>query len=288
VHPVLFHFGAVLIPSYGAIAALGVVLALLLAQHTARIARLNPSHIWNLCVVALFAAMVGSRLFLLLLNWRVLLRHPSWIFMLAMIHHPLVGMAGAVAGAVCAWIYARWQGLGILAVADAVAAPLAMGMAFEQIGELMSGSGYGLEASPGLPWAVTYTDPLTARWSGTPLGVPLHPVQVYAALGLVTVAALILVLMPRLKQRGDAAGLWMLGTGVTVFVTELWRDRVGRGSIFGGVFDGPQVGAIVLVLLAALLLRERKRAGQSTETGSQYAGKAEMAVSSDPGRKTEP
>jgi len=31
VHPVLFHIGAILIPSYGALSALGVLMALLLA-----------------------------------------------------------------------------------------------------------------------------------------------------------------------------------------------------------------------------------------------------------------
>lgn len=286
-HPVLFHVGALLIPSYGAVAALGVVLALLLAQHTARVLRLDPSHLWNLCVIALFAAMVGSRLFLLLVNWRVLLHHPSWIFMLAMIHHPLVGVAGAGAGAACAWIYARWQKLRLMAVADAVAAPLALGLAFEQTGELLSGSGYGIDAGARLPWAVTYTDPLAARWSGTPLGIPLHPVQAYAALGFLVLTILILVLLPRLTQRGDAAGLWMMGAGVTVFISELWRDRIGRGSVFGGVLDGPQIGAIALVLAGGLLLRERKRPSQSTETSTESASNPEVAVAGEAGRDSE-
>lgn len=274
-----------LIPSYGAIAALGVVLALLLAQHTARTACLNPSHIWNLCVIALFAAMVGSRLFLLLVNWRVLLHHPSWIFMLAMIHHPLVGAAGAVCGAACAWIYARWQKLRLMAVADAVAAPLALGLAFEQFGELMSGSDYGLETGAGLPWAVTYHDPLAARWSGTPLGVPLHPVQAYAALGFLLLAILIVMVMPRLKQRGDAAGLWLMGAGITIFVTELWRDRIGRGSVFGGALDGPQIGAIVLVLAGGFLLR--KRQGQNGEDSAESAMNPRITVASKLGRDAE-
>ena len=64
-HPVLFHIGAILIPSYGAMAALGVLLALFLAQRTARIAGVNATEVWNLCVVALFAALVGQRLLLL-------------------------------------------------------------------------------------------------------------------------------------------------------------------------------------------------------------------------------
>lgn len=249
-------------------AALGVVLALLLAQHTARVLRLNASHVWNLCVIALFAAMAGSRLFLLLVNWRVLLRHPSWIFMLAMIHHPLVGAAGAVTGLVFAWGYARWQKLSVMAVADAIAAPLALGLAFEQIGELLSGSGYGLEASSRLPWAVTYTNPLAARWSGTPLGVPLHPVQAYAAVGFLVLTVLLLAFLPRLKQRGDAAGLWLMGAGVIMYMTELWRDGDGRGSVLGGVLDGPQIAAIVLVLASGLLLRERRRADRRVEVSA--------------------
>lgn len=273
-----------MIPSYGAVTALGVVLALLLAQHTARIVRLNPSHIWNLCVIALFAAMVGSRIFLLMVNWKVLLRHPSWIFVLAMIHHPLVGAAGALAGVVFAWICARWQKLPALAVTDAVVAPLALGLAFEQIGELLSGSGYGVEAGVKLPWAVTYTDPLAARWSGTPLGVSLHPVQAYAALGFLTLAILLVTVMPWLKQQGDAAGLWMMGTGVTVYVTELWRDRDGRGSVMGGVLDGPQIAAIVLVVAAAFMLRERRLARNRAETGAGNAASAGMGKANDVAR----
>lgn len=272
-HPVLIHAGAIVIPSYGAVAALGIVLALLLAQHTARTLRLNPNHVWNLCVIALFAAMVGSRLFLLAINWRLLLRHPSWILMLAMIHHPLVGAAGAVAGVAFACIYARWQGLPLMLVADAVAAPLALGLTFEQLGELLSGSGYGLEAGAGLPWAITYTDPLAARWSGAPLGVPLYPAQAYAALAFLLLAILLLAFLPRLKQRGDVAGLWLMGTGASVYVTELWRDREGRGSVFGGVLDGPQIAAIVLVLASALLLRERKRVSPPAESNrDNHAG----------------
>jgi phosphatidylglycerol:prolipoprotein diacylglycerol transferase len=287
VHPVLFHIGAVVIPSYGAVAALGVVLALLLAQHTARIVRLNPTQVWNLCVIALFAAMAGSRLFLLLLNWRILLRHPSWIFILAMIHHPLVGAVGAASGLVCAWIYAHWQKLPVMVVADAIAAPLALGVAFEQMGELLSGSGYGLEMSSRLPWAVTYTSPLAARWSGTPLGVPLHPVQAYATVAFLSLAIVLLVLLPGLKQAGDAAGLWMMGTGVAVYVTELWRDSNGRGSIFGGLLDGPQIAAIALVLASTLLLRERRRARLSPEVRTENNAAAEASVAGEGAREAE-
>ncbi len=256
VYPVLFHIGAVLIPAYGAMAALGVLMALFLAQRTARIAGLNAGHVWNLCVLALFAALVAQRLLLVIMNWSDLRRHPSWTLALAMIHHPLLAAAGAVAGAGSAVIYARWQRLPIAATADALAAPLALGLAFEQLGALLAGSDYGTEAA--VPWAVTYTSPLAARWSGTPMGIPLHPVQAYAALAFLSLSILLLVILPAHRRQGDVAGLWLLGTGVAVYLTELCRDPGGRGALLGGVLDGPQIAAILMVLAGGAVLLERK------------------------------
>jgi phosphatidylglycerol:prolipoprotein diacylglycerol transferase len=255
-HPVLFHIGSILIPSYGASAAVGVLLALFLTQRTARIAGLNSGQVWNLCVVALFAALVGQRVLLVAINWSDLRRHPAWMLALAMIHHPLLAAAGALAGAGAAVLYARWQRLPLWATADALAAPLAVALAFEQLGALLGGSGYGTETA--VRWAVTYTSPLAARWSGTPLGIPLHPVQAYAALAFLSLSILLLVGLPVRRQAGDVAGLGLMGTGVAVFITELWRDGEGRGMLLGGALDGPQAAAIALVLAGGLVLMERK------------------------------
>jgi phosphatidylglycerol:prolipoprotein diacylglycerol transferase len=255
VHPVLFHIGAVVIPAYGALAALGVLAALALTQATARAARVDHGQVWNLCVAALFAALICQRLLLAIENWSELGRHPAWILELAMVHHPLLAAAGALAGVGASVLYARWRRLPIANTADALAAPVALGLAFEQLGALLAGSGYGTETSA--RWAVTYTNPLAARWSGTPLGIPLHPVQGYAALAFLSLSILLLVWLPERRRQGDVAGLWLLGTGVVVFFTEFWRDPEGRGLLLGGALDGPQVVAILMVLAGGLVLVER-------------------------------
>ena len=157
-HPVLFHIGAILIPSYGASAAVGVLLALFLAQRTARVAGLNPAHVWNLCVCALFAALIAQRLLLVVINLRDLRSHPSWLLALAMVHHPLLAAIGSLAGAAVAFACARWQKLPLLKTADALAAPLALGLAFEQLGALLAGSGYG--TATGVRWAA----PTSIHW----------------------------------------------------------------------------------------------------------------------------
>jgi len=258
VHPVLFHFGSILIPSYGAVTALGVLLALFLAERTARIAGVSAGKVWNLCILALFAALAASRLLLVALNWADLRLHPAWLLGLAMIHHPLLGAFGALVAAVVAVFYGRGQRLPFWSTADALAAPLALGMAFEQSGALLAGSGYGIEPRRiAARWAVTYTHPLAGLWSGAPLGVALHPVQAYAALGFLALAISLLLWMPHRRQKGDLAGLFLLGVGAAIYFTELWRDHTGRGALLGGALDGPQLAAILMVVAGGLALLER-------------------------------
>jgi len=213
--------------------------------------------VWNVCVIALFTALVGSRILLVAVNWRELKRHPIWMLGLATIHSPWLAGAGVLIGALAAFGYMRWQQQPVLATFDALATPLACGLALEQVGALLAGAGYGVEAS--VPWSVVYSHPLAQRWSGTPLGVPLHPVQAYAALAYATLAVLLLVWMPLRRRAGDVAGVALLGLGVSVYLTEFWRDPEGRGQMLNGALDGPQAAAIIFVLLGAWLLLDRKR-----------------------------
>jgi phosphatidylglycerol---prolipoprotein diacylglyceryl transferase len=269
VHPVLFHIGAIVIPSYGALAAVGVLLSLVLAQRTARVVGMAPNEVWNLCVIALFFALLGSRLLLVVVNWRDLRLHPMWMLGLATIHHPLLAAAGIVLGSAAAFAYARWQRMSLSTTADALAAPLALGLACEQFGALLAGAGYGTDAS--VPWAVIYTSPLAARWSGTALGVLLHPVQAYAAIAYLTLSIVLLVWLPARRQHGDVAGMGLMGTGIALYVTELWRDPQGRGTLLHGALDGPQTAAIVLVVAGALMLRERNSYRIEREHGTEAA-----------------
>ena len=244
-------------------AAAGVLVALFLAQRTARIAGLNTGQIWNLCVVSLFAALVAQRLMLVVINLGDLRHHPAWLLALAMVHHPLLAAVGAAAGLLSGAICARLQKLPFRKTADALAAPMALGLAFEQFGSLLAGSGYGTEAT--VRWAVTYTHPLAAVWSGTPLGIPLHPVQAYAGLAFLTLSIALIVWQPAIRQPGDLAGIWLIGTSVAVYITEIWRDTEGRGALLGGALDGPQVGAIAMVLAGALVMLERNARREESE-----------------------
>jgi phosphatidylglycerol:prolipoprotein diacylglycerol transferase len=240
------------------LAALGVLLALMLLLGTARMVGLNPNQLWNLCIVALFAALAGSRILLVILNWTVVRSHPAWLLGLAMVHHPLLAGIGAAFALAAALPYMLWQRLPIGPAADALTAPIALALACEQLGALLSGVGYGTETT--VRWAVVYTHPLAARWSGAPLFVPVHPVQAYTAFAFLAIAIALFLWMPHRRQMGEVAGIALLCAGTAIYFTEFWRDPEGRGAIFNGALDGPQVAAILLVFIGALALRQRENA----------------------------
>jgi phosphatidylglycerol---prolipoprotein diacylglyceryl transferase len=259
-HPVLFQIGPLVVPSYGACTALGVLLALALAQLTAPRAGLNPRHAWNMLVLAVFASLAVSRLALIAINLSDLRRHPRWLLAVAMVHHPLLAAVGIAGAVVAVLVYARWMKLSLAAVADCLAAPVSLAMAAEQVGALLAGSDYGSDsAGTSVLGAVTYSSELAGRWSGTPLGVPLYPVQAYAALGALLLAGIVFgwLLLPR--RRGDTAGIWLVGTGMLLFVTEIFRDWEGRGVVLGGIVNIPQLVGLGMVLLGAAVLLDWRR-----------------------------
>ena len=260
VHPILFQIGSLLVPSYGACAALGVVLALGLAQLTAQRTGLNPRHAWNMLVLAVFASLAISRLVLIAMNLSDLRRHPRWLLAIAMVHHPLLAAVGIGSGATAIFLYARWMKLQLALVADCLTAPVSLGIAAEQVGALLAGSDFGSDSSSNsVLGAVTYSNELAARWSGTPLGVPLYPVQAYAALGALLLAGIVFVWLFLPHRNGDVAGVWLAGAGVLLFVTEIFRDWEGRGVALGGLADIPQLVGLGLVLLGGVMLLDWRR-----------------------------
>jgi len=269
-HPVLFQIGSLLVPSYGACAALGVLLALGLAQLTAKRTGLDPRyaprHAWNMLVLAVFAALAASRLLLVAMNLSDMRTHPRWLLAIAMVHHPLLAAVGIVSGIVAVLLYVRWAKLPLRTVADCLAAPVSLAMAAEQLGALLAGSDYGSETSS--VWAVTYSSPLAARWSGTPLGTPLHPVQAYAAIGALLLAAVVYGWMFTRRRDGDVAGVALVGAGVLLFVTEIFRDWEGRGASLGGLVDIPQLVGLGLVLLGGLVLLDWQRNTATEKVGN--------------------
>ena len=67
-------------------------------------------------------------------------------------------------------------------------------------------------------------------FSGTPLGLALHPVQVYNALANLGVMALLLLVRPKRAFQGQIFALYFLAEGLGRVITETWRGDIDRGT----------------------------------------------------------
>ena len=127
---------------------------------------------------------------------------------------------------------------------------IALGHVTGRLGCLAAGCCYGTPTN--VPWAITFTNPLAAANVGTPLGIPLHPTQIYEA----GAELIILVLLLTTERRGRTfAGrtfwAYMFLYALSRFVVEIYRGDP-RGEMFG--FSTSQVISLVLGPLSLVML----------------------------------
>ena len=69
-HPRLFQFGSIAIPTSAVFTAIAIVAALFTARATARRLELDPEKIWDLGILGVLTALFAPRLILIFTNWK--------------------------------------------------------------------------------------------------------------------------------------------------------------------------------------------------------------------------
>jgi phosphatidylglycerol:prolipoprotein diacylglycerol transferase len=141
---------------------------------------------------------------------------------------------GAIHGGIIAatavffWKLRKGQGLPLRVTGDALVPGVALGQAIGRLGCFSAGCCYGTESHA--PWATTFTDPVARLFSGTPLGIPLHPVQLYNSLANLAVMVILLLARPKRAFQGQIFALYFLVEGLGRVITETWRGDGDRGT----------------------------------------------------------
>ena len=256
--PQLLKFGDFFVPTYGLLVTSAFLLALWIATRLASGAGLDKEAVLNLGIYCGLAGILGAKLLMILVDLRYYTRNPRELFSLATLQAGGVFYGGLILALVIAFVYMRRKGLPVLATADAFAPAVAAGHAIGRVGCLAAGCCWGKECQR--PWAVTFTNPVAHQLFGTPLGIPLHPTQLYEA----GTEALTFVLLYRLFRRahrpGAIIGLYLVLYGCARFVIEFFRAPEGTNP-FGGPLTGAQWISVALVPLGAWLV-VRKRGAQ--------------------------
>ena len=139
-------------------------------------------------------------------------------------------------------------------MADAAAPAIALGQSIGRLGCFAAGCDYG--SATALPWGVTFTSEYAHQMVGTPLGVSLHPYQLYES-GITFL--LFLFLYQAFQKRrfvGQVFCLYLLGYGIVRFFLEFFRGDPDRGFVFGGLLSTSQFISL-LIVPASLILWHR-------------------------------
>jgi phosphatidylglycerol:prolipoprotein diacylglycerol transferase len=173
-HPVLFQFGNLSFYTYGLLVAIGFLLGIALAMKEARRMGEDPEVILDLAFYLLLAGIIGSRLFYVIENFASYRLSPLDI--LKFWKGGLTFYGGLIPALMAGIWYVKKHNLRVLKILDIIAPSAAIGHAVGRLGCFSAGCCYGRVCD--LPWAVVFTDPKSLA----PLGVSLHPTQIYSSL----------------------------------------------------------------------------------------------------------
>jgi phosphatidylglycerol---prolipoprotein diacylglyceryl transferase len=244
--PRLLHHGTFYLPTYGFMAALGLIVALLVTFKLAKKNGVDPDDAWNLGIIVILSGILGAKILMLIVDWR---HYQSDLF--STMQAGGVFSGGVVAAFIAGTWYVRRRGMPWLKTADVFAPGLALGHAFGRLGCFAAGCCYGRETT--LPWAVTFSDAWAHKLSETPLGVHLHPTQIYEFLVEITNFFLLLWLIRRKRFDGQIIGTYLFVYGFARFFLEFLRGDAGRGQFFDTWMTTTQFIAILMVVGGGVL-----------------------------------
>jgi phosphatidylglycerol:prolipoprotein diacylglycerol transferase len=240
-YPDLVSIGTFTLHTYGLCIALGALLGILFVARGARQEGLNQQQLLDLVFYLLIAAIIGSRVFYIILNPGYYLKHPLESLMIW--RGGLVFYGGFLFAFPTGYLYLKKHGLPFLKTCDILAPGLALGESLGRIGCFFAGCCYGRPTD--LSWGVTFTHPNSLA----KLGVSLHPTQLYSSAAAVLMF-IILVSFRRFKRAdGQIVFLYVLLYALgRLFIENVRGDE--RGLLIASYLTLTQTIAIVLIPVA--------------------------------------
>jgi phosphatidylglycerol:prolipoprotein diacylglycerol transferase len=254
-HPVLIEIGRLRIYSYGFMLAASFWIGILLAARRARARGVDPVRIYDLSIILILAAVVGSRVLYILTHRS---DYRSVLDVVALWQGGATfygGFALALAGAV---VYLRRSKLSFLLVADICAPSIALGESLTRIGCFLSGCCFG--APTGSALGVVFPPDCPAGYHAH--GVALHPTQLYSSVFTLALAVALLLADRRRPFTGFTFSLLCVLYGAGRFTIDIFRYYEPSSRIAGGLAVS-QAASVALAAAGAILfavLRRRRSA----------------------------
>ncbi|MEJ2244600.1 MAG: prolipoprotein diacylglyceryl transferase [Acidobacteriota bacterium] len=247
--------------TFGVILAAAFLCALLWLFRGARREGVDREMVAGLGLWIIIGAIIGAKALMILRSLPYYLDHFSefWSFETLQSGGDFYGgFIGALAASLI--YFARHRSLSRWQIADLCGPAIALGQAIGRIGCFMAGCDYGCPTS--VPWSVTFTDPAAAGIVGTPLGVPLHPVQIYESLLCLTLFIFLVWLSRHRRFDGQVILAYSMLYAALRFFLEYFRGDADRGFVFNGLFSTSQFVALIVVIIGLPVYVSRMKASR--------------------------
>ena len=267
--------------TYGLMLALGFIAAIWVAQRQARRQGQDAEAIGDLSFWILVAALVGSRVYYIFVNWNdffgsnafVTTRFGRMPRLLAVWEGGLVFYGGFIAATLTAWWYLRRRQMPFLPYADTLIPSVALGHFFGRLGCFAAGCCWGSVAHAHLPWMARFppeslayqtfagrADPSQYLAPDRLSTLPLHPTQLYEAGGELALFFLLVTwVRPRKRFHGQVLATWLMLYAVLRAVVESFRGDAERGVV-GGLGVGAWTSIAIFCVGLAIFVAGRRRA----------------------------
>ncbi len=245
--PTLFHIGPIPVHGYGLMLAVGFLVSMYLAQRDAKYFDISEKKLADLFPWIIIGGALGARLFHVIVERPLYFwEHPLDIFKLW--DGGVTFYGGLICGVLVVYVFCRRNKISFIKLGDFLITYVALGQVFGRLGCFLAGCCYGVPTD--LPWgiAITNADSVTR-----PLGIALHPTQLYQA----GVNLLTFIILYRASWRKKFTGQILLLYGLTFpvgrTIVEFYRGDSIRGYIIDGVLTTSQ-GISIAIFVPCLII----------------------------------
>ena len=251
-YPTLFRFGSFEVTTFGVLVALGALAGLWVLGRELRRGGLSPDGV-DAAVIGVLGGMAGAKIV-----WAVEFRGDAPFYSLVFSRGGLSWFGGFLGGVGAGLWALRRRGIPLLPALAAAAPALAVGHAIGRIGCFLVGDDYGRPSD--LPWAVAFPKGLP------PTTIPVHPTQIYEAVGLAVIAWLLIRWRRRRVSDSVVFARYLVMAGALRFAIEFVRLNapIAGPLTLAQLFSGAMVVAGLAVIITkrqdATVRRQRGRA----------------------------
>lgn len=241
-NPVAFEIFGLSIRWYGILLSAGIMVGILLAYNEAKKLGRNPEYIIDLALWCVPAAIIGARIYYVLLEWDY---YNGDIMRMINIREGGLAIHGALIAAVFSgYIFTKVKKISFWETADIVAPSIIIGQAIGRWGNFMNNEAHGGPTS--LPWGIIVD------------GIRVHPTFLYESLW--NLGVFLILIFYRKKKKAD--GEVFLLYGILYSLGRFWIEGLRTDSLMFFGMRAAQLISIAIIMVFSIIfyiIRNREK-----------------------------